>query len=811
VSCVLRPASRTLSTLASFNATPQRQPAPPALMMRAPMTSAPTPTPAPVGAAPTSTSTTATPTAATATTSRRVPLDKRKRTETSCDKCKSRKQKCRKEPGHDACRYCLVHNIECLTTQPRKKRLYGSVEGLGNRLALLEALVKGLLPEANVSNADELRSLGTSLGIPMPDAHAGEATGEQHSGSDPGPDEPVSLLPDQQGQAQWIGDGSSLAFHFRLRALVGGGVVREFTLFGRNAAEQEPIDASADPHDLSTPSAASNADHNSPAERRGASASDVPSLESLIGAYFDHINPDFPILHEPSFREAYEAWLLDPSAADPAWLCSFLCVLLLSRRVARITFPDDQERLWWRRVQTLLPVVTFTSSIMAVQALLLASLHLHNTNHRDACWNLTGTAVRIAFAIGLHQDSVNTMQTPLARELRKRLWWTLYAYEQMQVSSYDRPSAIEHLASRVGYPNERIIGMTSYCPPDYYKWSNRLVVHLGSACRAPKTIRPHASEESYVGPLSPAASVLRDLERWKDSIPQSLRLDALDASPPAFQRPLLLLHAMYHYTVIVLCRAALLARATVLLKEGTDSKNTALLNMAESCATSGRTLAQILLNLEAVGKFDAITWWDVWYGLAASSSLLLDLVCLNKMPNTNMSGSRMLLSQLAELAQRHKRNPHMPGTIEKFASILPELHSMSLTVNTQASLEETTSKPPAPSAPAPPENRVQANHQRPPHQPPPEMPPFTTYHQSTTNSGAYMFADHLPARFYPDQEYTTHAFPNARFDRNTQMSFMDFTVNNVHDWNWGDLGSLLGNDGVPHSHPQPPMGSLPPS
>lgn len=233
--------------------------------------------------------------------------------------------------------------------------------------------------------------------------------------------------------------------------------------------------------------------------------------------------------------------------------------------------------------------------------------------------------------------------------------------------------------------------------------------------------------------------------------------------------------------------------------------------MAESCATSGRTLAQILLNLEAVGKFDAITWWDVWYGLAASSSLLLGLVCLHKLPNADMSESRILLSQLAELAQRHKRNPHMPGTIEKFASILPELHSMSLIVDTSASPAIATGKPSAPSAP--PENEVQIHHQRPPHQPPPEIQPFTTAHQPPTNNGAYMFADHIPTRFYPDQDYATHAFPNARFDRNTQMSFMDFTtVNNVHDWHWGDLGSLLGSEGVPNSHPpQPPPGSLPPS
>jgi hypothetical protein len=788
------------------NALRRRGPPPPrqsliaAMMMpTAPMTSNSTSTSTP----------TATPKpTATTTSSRRVPLDKRKRTETSCDKCKSRKQKCRKEPGQDACRYCILHSIECLTTQPRKKRLYGSVEGLGNRLALLEALVKGLLPEADVTDLDELRQLGSSLGISLPGSGEGEGGGERDSGSDKEGDDHASLLPDQQGQVQYIGPASSFAFHLKLRSLIGAGALRSFVLFGRNPADAEPVEPGDarrnDPHSLSTAGATSNVDHSSPAVPH-AQPHEVPSLESLIGAYFDHINPDFPVLYEASFREAYEGWLLDPGNVDPAWLCSFLCVLLLSRRVARITFQEDQEKLWWRRVQTLLPVVMFTSSVMAVQALLLASLHLHNTNHRDACWNLTGTAVRIAFAIGLHQDKVNTMQgTPLARELRKRLWWTLYAYEQMQVSSYDRPSAIEHPGSKISCLNERLIGSDLHNPPEYSQWYNRLVVHLGSACRAPKTVRANSSDESYVGPLSPAAGVLRDMERWRDLLPQHLQMESLESNPPAFQRPILMLHGLYHYTVIVLCRSALLTRANILSREGKDAKNTALIAMADSCSDSGRSLARILLKLEGIGRFDAITWWDIWFALASSSVLVMDLVCMNKITGTDMSASRILLSQLADLAQRHKRNPHMPGTIQKFASIVPELQSMVNAMNTSKSPVTAVSKVEI-------ANPTSHETSRPPPQQAQEAVTYP-FHQSSTNSGAYMFADNIPGRFYPEQPYPGPAYSTARFDRNTQMSFMDFTINNIHDWNWGDLGNLLGNEGVPNGPlpGQPPSGPMPP-
>jgi hypothetical protein len=172
---------------------------------------------------------------------------------------------------------------------------------------------------------------------------------------------------------------------------------------------------------------------------------------------------------------------------------------------------------------------------------------------------------------------------------------------------------------------------------------------------------------------------------------------------------------------------------------------------------------------------------------------VLDLVCLNKMTGTDLSESRVLLSQLADLAQHHKRNPHMPGTIEKFASIVPELHSMADSMSSSQSpvverkTEDATNNEPA----APP---------RPTSQQQQDLVPYP-YHQSTTNSGAYMFADNVPGHFYPEQPPTNGAYSNARYDRSTQMNFMDFTISNINEWNWGDLGNLIGNEAAPSIHP----------
>ena len=257
-----------------------------------------------------------------------------------------------------------------------------------------------------------------------------------------------------------------------------------------------------------------------------------------------------------------------------------------------------------------------------------------------------------------------------------------------------------------------------------------------------------------------------------------------------------MLHATYHYTVIVLCRSALLARASMLTKTGQDSTNSALTSMADACSESGRELAQTLLNVDALGKFDAVFSYDIWYMLASSSALVLDLVCLNKLGSTNMSDSRILLSQLANLAQRHRRNPYMPGTLEKFASLVPELHSMADSLTspvrfTEPKLETHDSGPQTSLPPQQPTQADTVSH---------------IYNQSPPSTGAYMFADHMPGRMYPDQPYVgtgTTIHPSTRFDRATQMQFMDFTINNMNDWNWGDIGGLLGTEDAPTMHGNP--------
>lgn len=634
--------------------------------------------------------------------SRRVPRELRQRTERSCDRCKTRKQKCSTWPGQKKCQHCHKYGYDCVVTKPRKQRIYGSVETHGAKVALLESLVKGLMPEADLSNVDSMQQMARSLGIPVPEAASSAARGSSvRAAGETGYEEDERLVHDLQGQDQYIGRASSYIFQMTLRGLVGSGhngPAGRMYLFGPNPAHTSRHDGSSgaaasgdETLDIkSITSVPSPSTGPSPSPERA--HTDQSLIFTLVRAFFDHVNVDFPVLHEATFLEQLDAWCRCPTAVDQIWVCSFLCVLILGRRHSSVPVTEEQEESWWCRIQSLLSKVMFTSSLASIQVLMLTALHLHNTNSRDICWTLTGAAVRIGFAIGLHRDGVEVVGTPLAREMRKRVWWTLYAFEQLQVSSHDRPSAIDSPAHLARSPRETILGMGTHSIPEYLTWSNRSVVLLGSACRA----LPDVAKDGYSGPLSPAAGVLRDLARWRSALPQHLSTDSIDAMPPSFQRPLILLHVQHHYIVSLISRYALLSRFRSLSTDSTKPFPDSIPSISDTCIESSRLSCRLLLKLDSIKDFNAVTWLDVYYLYSSCLVLALSIICdTNEGKCSSATDDRLLLGECMDLAAKHLKNPVVPGTMRRWLNVVGELNAMvaEFTSSRAPKQEETSASP----------------------------------------------------------------------------------------------------------------------
>lgn len=67
---------------------------------------------------------------------------------------------------------------------------------------------------------------------------------------------------------------------------------------------------------------------------------------------------------------------------------------------------------------------------------------MHATCYSVTAYLLIGTAMRIAFSLGLHRDVSLRNRDSLERERSRRLWWTIFILDYEMAGRFDYPSAV---------------------------------------------------------------------------------------------------------------------------------------------------------------------------------------------------------------------------------------------------------------------------------------------------------------------------------------------------------------------------------
>ncbi|KAL3427327.1 fungal specific transcription factor domain-containing protein [Phlyctema vagabunda] len=161
--------------------------------------------------------------------------------------------------------------------------------------------------------------------------------------------------------------------------------------------------------------------------------------QTLIDAYFNRVQILIPMLDEPSFRADY----LSGQRNDAPWLALLNMVFTMGSIVANKS--DDHNHLnYFNKAKEHLPLDSFGSShLETLQALaLMGGFYLHYLNRPNMANAISGAALRMACAMGLHRESGHEQQdaTPLLIELRRRTWWSLFCLDTWASTTMGRPS-----------------------------------------------------------------------------------------------------------------------------------------------------------------------------------------------------------------------------------------------------------------------------------------------------------------------------------------------------------------------------------
>ncbi|KAH6671180.1 fungal-specific transcription factor domain-containing protein [Halenospora varia] len=367
----------------------------------------------------------------------------------------------------------------------------------------------------------------------------------------------------------------------------------------------------------------------------------LPSREdtdAFVDAYFNKVHPNYLLFHRPTFQNRYEYMWTQPHVllkeADPGWVCCMFMILVFGAQALgsqSIPQATQIQRYYLDAVQARLHSLVSTTTLTNVQALLLLQLYQHNCTERNSAFMLLGAASRMAMALGMHREGTTGGFDKLEREVRKRVWWTAYGFEQYQCAILGRPCAIDDAEVNVTYPDEMMLDGGESLPPGYVEHAVRLAKLLSDVRRKIYASPSTHKDQGELPKPSLAVQFLMDLDAWHHNLPPPLRLECLSLLPK-HRRAVILLHVQFHHVQSLVTRPFVLRKVGVQLARqiGKHVRSQDLdeeeLKLSNACGIFSRKSALLLQQLMTTGTFDGLTWLDGYYVYHSVFILSLDFL-----------------------------------------------------------------------------------------------------------------------------------------------------------------------------------------
>ncbi|CZR50302.1 uncharacterized protein PAC_00174 [Phialocephala subalpina] len=551
---------------------------------------------------------------------RRVPSYLRKRAALSCDFCKARRRKCVRLSAQGHCELCKQNHINCVSTIPRKSRSYNSAESLHPRYRVMETLIERLFPHVAIEDTTELIKLSQYVecynvqvdceyprlsahsrprgspfaSTPSPSPPDSQSRSEQelhqplaseaHSPSSTSTSSYERMLQNSSGTLSYFGPSSSMAFVTKLRELLAYKRSQDTeSLQGKQRRLWDEFIADKYSRTMEMESPLANDNGRSPIVATDLRAPEHPrpefdglsghsskeplipptglldqlpskqETEEFVEVFFVHVHPNILLFHRPTFQAILEGLWSNSGGEyeDVGWIVCFCVIVIFGSPAETLNFSLS-------KVSQLM----LSATLQSVQAFTLLSIYLNCANERNASWVMSGCAIRMAISLGLHRgESVilraDVRMAAIDRELRKRVWWSLYIFEQYNNALFGRPSAIDDTDMVDDFPRESLLDEGFHRPPSLLRHDVALTRIVGKI-RGSQIYQGQDPDHEFcrLPDLITVDGLLKELDIWHESLPPFLQFDETRQEHiyPNHFRQIVTLQLRYQHARLLLSR-----------------------------------------------------------------------------------------------------------------------------------------------------------------------------------------------------------------------------------------------------------------
>ncbi|OXB34280.1 nuclear protein [Cryptococcus neoformans] len=285
---------------------------------------------------------------------------------------------------------------------------------------------------------------------------------------------------------------------------------------------------------------------------------------SCVDAYFEHYHPQYPLLHEPTFRAQWNDLVPQPLASE--W--DFLLNIVLAIGAFCVSRPTYVIDYFLEAAISQLSVEYLEKgSLTLVQAFCLLSNVSQKRNKPNSGSVYMGIALRLAIGLGLHRELPFWNISPFDREVRRRTWWVVVSFDSGSTITFGRPILEPHYPAEsdvymVHNVHDRAFTPAARLPPVEVNEPTIYTALINQASFHASTNRIYTRVMSSPAPSATETLALdSDLLGWYATVPEHLHPQNDPVSPHWLDFAQYKMFWRYCNLRIILHRRAFLERA----------------------------------------------------------------------------------------------------------------------------------------------------------------------------------------------------------------------------------------------------------
>ncbi|KAJ5807453.1 hypothetical protein N7447_010909 [Penicillium robsamsonii] len=366
-----------------------------------------------------------------------------------------------------------------------------------------------------------------------------------------------------------------------------------------------------------------------------------PIANFLLSVCIKHATDTFFYFDQGQILSEIDQFYVDttsPLRSDLSFVCLVLATFALGSQWAPLERPDeyalgihwdndDLGQVFYTHAKTLIPDLIDRPCLRSIQAPFLLGVYLMPASAIGSSYIYMGLALRKALAFDLHLNPEDQAVDDREREIRCRLWWSIYSLERCSTVKLSRPRSIGINVVKVPHPSPlpeldrlqrynnvqfqmaytRLIKILDRIAEPWYVASNPIEQYkLTYYSSGAVTEAEQQSEAEYLA---------SDLRQWKKSLPLDFRLDSMDPKDSRY-RTIFHLYLNYYYAWITMTKVALVTVARTSLRchmlptSRPPDPSEATMRQSRYCAKAGRKLLLLFENLTQTRNITHFSFTD---------------------------------------------------------------------------------------------------------------------------------------------------------------------------------------------------------